>query len=91
MLDDDQGNERTPLVKKVLIDEELSGLQTNRLPSFGDDVIDTLRLGVPIFISMLSWVGVSADGFFASFLWSFLATSGLSSFDITNHLLIENC
>lgn len=28
--------------------------------TFQDDVIDTVKLGVPLFIAMLSWVGVSA-------------------------------
>jgi hypothetical protein len=27
--------------------------------SLSEDVIDTMKLGVPIFIAMLSWVGVS--------------------------------
>jgi hypothetical protein len=27
--------------------------------SLSEDVIDTIKLGVPIFIAMLSWVGVS--------------------------------
>lgn len=27
--------------------------------SFHDDAIDTIKLGLPIFVSMISWVGVS--------------------------------
>jgi hypothetical protein len=30
-----------------------------QLRSFSEDVLDTVKLGVPIFISTLSWVGVS--------------------------------
>lgn len=59
MNDAEQGSETTPLVKKkVAIEEPLSG-HLDRLPSFLDDALDTVKLGVPIFISMLSWVGVS--------------------------------
>jgi hypothetical protein len=55
----EQGNETTPLVtKKVAIEESLAG-HLDRLPSVLDDALDTVKLGVPIFIAMLSWVGVS--------------------------------
>jgi hypothetical protein len=41
--------------------------------SLSEDVIDTIKLGVPIFIAMLSWVGVSS--------WMFIPFS-------SNHNLI---
>lgn len=57
--------ETTPLVVSPDIplgnDERLR--DQNLLPNYGesivDDVLDTLKLGVPIAISYLSWVGVS--------------------------------
>jgi hypothetical protein len=55
------GSETTPLVKKTVITDSEAPIEhpIDRLPSFRDDVFDTVKLGVPIFISMLSWVGVS--------------------------------
>ena len=59
-------NETTPLVKKAVIADSEAPLEQpiHRLPSFRDDIFDTIVLGVPIFISMLSWVGVSLCAFF---------------------------
>ena len=55
MPDAEKGNETTPLVKKVTVQESE---KVADLPTKMDDVIDTVKLGVPIFISMLSWVGM---------------------------------
>jgi hypothetical protein len=56
----EQGNETTLLVKKkVAIEESLASPHLDRLPSVLDDALDTVKLGIPIFIAMLSWVGVS--------------------------------
>ena len=43
--------EKRPLVSKVNEEEQLA-------PSILDDALDTLTLGIPIFISRLSFVGV---------------------------------
>lgn len=51
----ERGNETTPLVKKTTIQAPDA---VAVLPTIMDDIIDTLKLGVPIFISMLSWVGM---------------------------------
>lgn len=62
MSDNVHGNETTPLVKKKAVISDTEALleqRLDRLPSFRDDMLDTVKLGVPIFISMLSWVGVS--------------------------------
>lgn len=49
--------ETTPLVDK----KETSGTDSTVTDhSVYDDALDTFKLGVPIFIAMLSWVGVSA-------------------------------
>jgi MATE family multidrug resistance protein len=55
MTDTEQGNETTPLVKKTRIQVPDA---VAVLPTVMDDIIDTVKLGVPIFISMLSWVGM---------------------------------
>jgi len=55
MTDAEQGNETTPLVKKKTVQ---TSDKLSVLPTIMDDVIDTVKLGVPIFISMLSWVGM---------------------------------
>ena len=53
----EQGNETTRLVQeKVPINENAT---LHRFPSILDDAMDTVKLGVPIFIAMVSWVGVS--------------------------------
>ena len=44
--------EKDPLVKKT------SSTFEEGPPSLTEDVLDTIRLGVPIFLSMLSWVGM---------------------------------
>ena len=46
--------------------------------SMKEDILDTFHLGVPIFISMLSWVGVSG-GYRRSKLVLFNLKSGLVS------------
>lgn len=55
MTDAEQGNETTPLVKKMTAQ---TSDKVSVLPTIMDDVVDTVKLGVPIFISMLSWVGM---------------------------------
>lgn len=60
MSDKVHGHETTPLVKKAVIADSEAPVEhaIDRLPSFRDDMFDTVKLGVPIFISMLSWVGM---------------------------------
>jgi hypothetical protein len=48
---DTEEGEHKPLVDK--------SSQPVKHPSILDDAWDIIKLGVPIFISMLSWVGVS--------------------------------
>jgi hypothetical protein len=45
----------------ISIDEEKAQPSTsqNRLPSLAEDALDTVKLGLPIFIARLSFVGVS--------------------------------
>ena len=51
---DAEGGETKPLVNKSTKET------VTKRPTVWDDCIDTIQLGVPIFISMLSWVGVRA-------------------------------
>ena len=39
--------------------DPLSGVKVEETESFLEDCWDTITLGAPIFLSMLSWVGVS--------------------------------
>jgi multidrug resistance protein, MATE family len=55
MTDTEQGNEITPLVKKATI---LAPNELEIQPTFWEDMMDTVKLGIPIFIAMLSWVGM---------------------------------
>ncbi len=56
MGDAEQGTEKTPLVKKTTPTDSKPSLSRTTVQ---EDAWDTLQLGIPIFISMLSWVGVS--------------------------------
>jgi hypothetical protein len=53
--------ETQPLVPKtaVSIDEEDLTTSQNGMPSLCEDAWDTIKLGIPIFIARLSFVGVS--------------------------------
>jgi hypothetical protein len=63
-------SERTPLVGTTKTKGELEVTSTNdvenneldlgkpQIHSLSEDIIDTFKLGLPIFIAMLSWVGV---------------------------------
>jgi hypothetical protein len=55
--DPEVGGERKPLVDKS--SHQHPELLVKEHPSILYDAWDTIQLGVPIFISMLSWVGVS--------------------------------
>lgn len=58
-------SETQPLVPKTAIinisidEEEAQSSSQNRLPSLAEDALDTVKLGIPIFIARLSFVGVS--------------------------------
>jgi len=53
---DPEKGESDPLIAGK---EDADGLA--RHGSFQDDAMDTIKLGVPIFITMLSWVGVRIE------------------------------
>ena len=50
--------ETDPLVPKSHVDIEAQSSNERNLPSLIEDAIDIIKLGVPIFIARLSWVGV---------------------------------
>jgi hypothetical protein len=47
-----------PEVAAVETDSLIAG-QEGKTEDFVDDCWDTIKLGIPIFLAMLSWVGVS--------------------------------
>jgi len=51
-IDPEKGAEDDPLVSKPIEEKD------DKDATFHDDVIDIVKLGVPLFISMLSWVGM---------------------------------
>jgi hypothetical protein len=61
--DDPEKGETDPLIlkteaaKAVVKQAGPEGAATD--PSFSEDCWDTIKLGAPIFVAMLSWVGVS--------------------------------
>jgi hypothetical protein len=60
-----EASETQPLVPKTAIinisidEEEAQSSSQNRPPSLAEDALDTVKLGIPIFIARLSFVGVS--------------------------------
>ena len=57
MSGDPEKAEADPLVTKEEKDDP------DRNATVHDDIVDTIKLGVPIFVAMLSWVGVSTRTF----------------------------
>lgn len=56
--DPEQGpTEATPLVDTSVLDRKED--DTHKTVSITEEVVDTIKLGVPIFVAMVSWVGVS--------------------------------
>jgi hypothetical protein len=47
--------ERTPLVTPTEVEKRH---EKHRVHTLSEDALDTFKLGIPIFIAMLSWVGV---------------------------------
>lgn len=57
-------SETTPLIG-IQNDDTTTDVECGKLPaprphSISEDVLDTLKLGVPIFVAMLSWVGMKS-------------------------------
>ena len=61
MVDTEKRSENTPLVAKKKVVTEDPEFHVEVLPPIIDDIFDTVKLGVPIFVAMLSWVGVSVE------------------------------
>ena len=57
MADDPEQGENDPLIKKSPVEQAKEEL--DRHATVRDDVGDIIKLGLPIFVAMLSWVGVS--------------------------------
>jgi hypothetical protein len=57
-------SEAQPLLsiqRAISVDDGEEPKELQRNPSVKDDIIDILSLGFPIFLSSLSWVGVSLN------------------------------
>ena len=62
----DQPTETTPLFSKISVEDAdpqnvVSSCTNKPGESIVDDIFDILKLGVPIAISYLSWIGVSFE------------------------------
>ena len=57
---DKLASEKTPLVSPTEVEEQPLK-EGHKVHTILEDAIDTVKLGVPIFIAMLSWVGVRIE------------------------------
>ena len=59
MGDEEKGTVKTETTPLVALVQEDEVEDVGKAPSIYNDAVDTIKLGVPIFIARLSWVGVS--------------------------------